>query len=91
MNKNELIEAISEKLGHVDNNIIKNVVDKFLEVLSDCARNGDKLSIVGYLSMSVSKRKARKCKSPKDGAMIDVPECNVVKFKAGQRLKDAAQ
>lgn len=91
MNKNELVEALIEKLPHVAKNDVKQVIEAFFSVLTDCARNGEKLSIVGYLSMSVTERAERTCVSPKDGSTITVPKCKVVKIKPGQRLKDAAQ
>ncbi|MBT4485856.1 MAG: HU family DNA-binding protein, partial [Candidatus Latescibacteria bacterium] len=50
---------------------------------------GDKVSLVGFGTFSVSKRAARMGRNPATGAPINIPAANVPKFKAGKKLKES--
>jgi len=45
--------------------------------------------LVGFGTFKVSKRKARKGRSPRTGEEIKIKAANVPKFTAGKALKDA--
>jgi DNA-binding protein HU-beta len=52
---------------------------------------GDKLTLPGFGTFSVSKRKARMGKNPRTGEAIKIPATKVAKFKVGNLLKSATK
>jgi DNA-binding protein HU-beta len=49
----------------------------------------DAVTLVGFGTFQKSRRKARKGRNPQTGEEIKIKAGNVVKFKAGQKLKAA--
>jgi DNA-binding protein HU-beta len=49
-------------------------------------KKGDKVTLVGFGTFSVTKRAARTGRNPKTGATIKIAAKKVVKFKAGKEL-----
>jgi len=88
MNKKELVEKIA---GAAD--ISKAAAEKALNgtllAIADTLKNGDKVTLVGFGTFSVSRREARKGRNPQTGKIIDIPAKNVAKFKAGSKLAEA--
>ncbi len=71
-------KAVSEKaLNSVTNNITKAL------------KKNDKITLTGFGTFSVTKRKARKGRNPQTGAEINIKACSVPKFKAGKELRKA--
>ena len=85
MNKAELISAIVAKtnLTKVD---AKKALDAFIEVSGETLKKGDKLTLVGFGSFSVTKRSARSGRNPRTGATIKIAAKKVVRFKSGTEL-----
>ncbi|GIV42800.1 MAG: transcriptional regulator [Vicingaceae bacterium] len=85
MNKAELIDAIAKgsKLSKAD---AKKALDATLDAISKALTKGDRISLVGFGSFSVSKRSARKGRNPQTGKEIKIPAKKVVRFKAGADL-----
>lgn len=85
MNKVELISAIAEKSG-----MTKVDAKKALEAMVDVAKaemkNDGKIALVGFGTLAVSKRPARKGHNPKTGENIEIPAKKVVKFKPAADL-----
>ena len=50
----------------------------------------DSKELVNFGTFKVVNRKARKGRNPRTGESIDIPAKNVVRFKAGKGLKEAA-
>ena len=48
-----------------------------------------KISLIGFGNFSVSKVAARDGRNPQAGATIKIPAYNQVRFKVGQKMKDA--
>jgi len=88
MNKAQLIDAIAEKadLTKAD---AKKALDAFIESTTDALKGGDRVSLVGFCTMSVAERGARTGRNPQTGKEIKIPAKKVVKFKAGADLADA--
>ncbi|HKJ80171.1 MAG TPA: HU family DNA-binding protein [Prolixibacteraceae bacterium] len=88
MNKAQLIDAMASKadLSKAD---AKKALDAFIESTTEALKNGDRVAIVGYASMSVAERGARTGRNPQTGKEIKIPAKKVVKFKAGADLADA--
>jgi DNA-binding protein HU-beta len=87
MNKSELIDAISANAG-LSKADSKKALDGFIAATSTALKAGDKLSLVGFGSFSVSKREARTGRNPQTGKEIKIAAKNVIKFKAGSELTD---
>ena len=85
MNKVELISAIAEKAGmtKVD---AKKALDAMVEVAKAELKNDGKIALVGFGSLGVTERPARKGHNPKTGKAINIPAKKVVKFKPAANL-----
>jgi len=88
MTKSELIEKIasSAKLTKAD---ASRALDTTLASIGGALKKGQKVTLVGFGTFSVSKRKARSGRNPRTGEVIKIPSAKVPKFTAGQGLKDA--
>ena len=85
MNKAELIDAIASESGlsKVD---AKKALDGFVTATANALKSGDRISLVGFGSFSVSNRAARTGRNPQTGKEIQSAAKNVVRFKAGAEL-----
>lgn len=87
MNKGQLISKISE-----DASLTKAQATSALEAVIDgvtgALKGGEKLTLVGFGTFSLSARAARKGRNPQTGATINIAAKNVVKFKAGKDLNE---
>ena len=85
MNKAELISKIAE-----DADITKvqanACIDSFIQAVTKTLKSGNKLTLVGFGTFSVSKRAARNGRNPQTGAVIKIKAKKVAKFKAGKEL-----
>ena len=85
MNKAELIDAMAEGAG-ISKADAKKALDAFVETTGQALKKGDRISLVGFGSFSVSNRAARTGRNPQTGKEIKIAAKNVVKFKAGSEL-----
>jgi DNA-binding protein HU-beta len=85
MNKAELIEAMASEAG-LSKADAKKALDGFINATSSALKKGDRISLVGFGSFSVSKRAARTGRNPQTGKEIKIAAKNVVRFKAGAEL-----
>ncbi len=90
MTKSELIDKMAESAD-----ISKVAAGKALTALMDgvkaTLKKGNKVSLVGFGTFSITKRKARKGRNPKTGEAIKIAAAKVPKFTAGKGLKDAVK
>ena len=85
MNKAELIAKISEDVG-ITKTQAGAKLDSFTEAVAKTLKKGDKVTLVGFGTFSVSKRAARNGRNPQTGATIKIKAKKVAKFKAGKEL-----
>lgn len=88
MNRNELINAMTEKSGLTKKDA-GSALDAFMESVQDALKAGDKVQLVGFGTFEVKERAARTGKNPQTGELIDIPASKAPAFKAGKALKDA--
>ena len=62
-----------------------------LAAIQKALKKGDSVTLVGFGTFSVSKRKARKGRNPQTGEAIKIAAKKVPVFKAGKGLKDAVK
>jgi DNA-binding protein HU-beta len=86
MNKAELIEAMASNAG-LSKADAKKALDGFIDATADALKKGDRISLIGFGSFSVSERAARTGRNPQTGKEIQIAAKNVVKFKAGADLQ----
>jgi DNA-binding protein HU-beta len=88
MNKTELIDAMAADAG-ITKAAAKKSLESFLGNVEKSLKKGNRVSLVGFGSWSVSKRSAREGRNPSTGKTIQIKAKNVVKFKAGSDLSGA--
>ncbi len=90
MTKTELIGKLAKdcKLSKASAN---KALDSFVDGIKKALKKGDKVSLIGFGTFSVTQRKARKGRNPKTGGEIKIPARKVPKFSAGQGLKKAVK
>ncbi len=87
MNKGELIDAIAAE-SEISKTDAKKALDGFINVTSKALKKGDKITLVGFGTFSVTKRAARTGRNPQTGKEIKIAAKNVAKFKAGSELSE---
>ncbi len=87
MNKAELISAMAAEAGlsKVDT---KKALDAFIQCVGTSLSKGEKISLVGFGSFSVTQRSERTGINPSTKSPIKIAAKKVVKFKAGAELSD---
>ncbi len=88
MNKGELIDSIAKHSGLTKADSGK-ALEATLESVTKSLKKGEKVSVPGFGTFSVSKRAARKGRNPQTGEEIQIKARNVAKFKAGKGLSEA--
>ena len=87
MNKADLINEVSDVV--ITKKEAKAAVDCIFSSISKALKKNDTVSLVGFGTFSVSKRKARKGRNPQTGEEIEIKAKNIPKFVPGKALKDA--
>ncbi len=88
MNKGQLIDRMAQSAG-----IFKSAADRalngFMEAVIEALSAGEKVTLVGFGTFSVSERKARTGRNPRTGEPMEISAKRVVKFKPGTRLSES--
>ena len=85
MNKAELTAHISEETG-ITKTQANAALDSFIGAVTKTLKKGDKVTLVGFGTFTVSKRAARTGRNPQTGDSIKIKAKKVAKFKAGKEL-----
>lgn len=85
MNKAELVAAVAAK-AEVSKAEAQKVLDAVLDVTVDALKKGESVQLVGYATLSIVEKAARKGINPATKQVIDIPAKKAVKFKAGAKL-----
>ncbi len=88
MNKSDLIDGMATDAG-ITKAAAKKALESFLGNVEKSLKKGNRVSLVGFGSWSVSKRAAREGRNPQTGKTIPIAAKNVVKFKAGSDLQNS--
>jgi len=86
--KSDLIEKIAAGAG-LSKADATRALDSTLDSIKGALKKGQKVTLVGFGTFGVSKRKARKGRNPRTGQAINIPAAKTPKFTAGKALKDA--
>ena len=85
MNKAELIDKISKDSG-ITKVQANEALDSFTNAVVTTLKKGDRVTLVGFGTFSVSERAARNGRNPQTGAVIKIKARKVPKFKAGKEF-----
>jgi DNA-binding protein HU-beta len=90
MTKAELIDKIASGAGLTKVDAGK-ALDTTLNSIRGALKKGQKVTLVGFGTDLVTKRKSRKGRNPRTGDVITIPAAKVPKFTSGKALKDAVR
>ena len=88
MNKADLVNSISGKTG-LTKTKSNEVIDAFLSSITESLSEGEKVTLVGFGTFSVSARSARQGRNPQTGDEIEISARRILTFKPSQVLKNA--
>lgn len=90
MTKADLVAAIARdaKLSKVSS---ERAVNAFTGAVTKALKKGEKLTLTGFGTFSVARRKARTGRNPQTGKEIQIPAARIPKFKPGNQLKAAVK
>ncbi len=88
MTKSDLIDKVASDAGLSKADAGK-ALDAVLDNIRKSLKKNQKVTLVGFGTFSVTKRKARKGRNPRTGEEIKIAAAKVPKFIAGKGLKDA--
>ncbi|MCK2212724.1 HU family DNA-binding protein [Actinomadura sp. ATCC 31491] len=86
MNKRELVEAITDRVG--DKRTATEAVNAVIDTIQKAVASGDKVSITGFGAFEMVNKPARTARNPSTGAEINVAESWAPKFRPGSEFKD---
>jgi len=85
MNKAELIDKIAKDSG-ITKTQANEALDSFTGAVVSSLKKGDRVTLVGFGTFSVSERSARNGRNPHPGEVIKIKARKVPKFKAGKEF-----
>jgi DNA-binding protein HU-beta len=90
VNRKELVSALADKAG-VSQTDADKVLDAFQGIVFDVvSKEGEKLTLPGFLTFEQSSRSARTGRNPATGETIQIAASKTAKVSAGTKLKAAA-
>lgn len=91
MNRDALITRVSEATQWSRKDV-EQILLAALEQIMEALRRGEEVSLVGFGQFLVTTRRPRRGVNPRNPKQaLRIPAVNVVKFRAGKNLKDAAR
>jgi DNA-binding protein HU-beta len=90
MTKADLIDKVSSSAG-LSKADAGRALDAALDSIKKSLKKGQKVTLVGFGTFSVAKRKARKGRNPRTGEEIKIAASKTPKFTPGKMLKQAVK
>ena len=89
MNKGDLINEVAKVVSTKKE--AQAAVDCVLDSVTNTLKKGQDVTLVGFGTFKVVKRKARKGRNPATGEEIDIKATKAPKFVPGKALKEAVK
>jgi nucleoid DNA-binding protein len=89
MNKADLVEEVAKVVNTKKEAQI--AVDCVFSTISKALKKKEPVTLIGFGTFKVTKRKARTGRNPQTGEVIKLKAKNVAKFVPGKALKDAVK
>ena len=90
MTKGDLTEALAKKTG-CSKAEASNCLNTLIDEITASLAKGEEVTLTGFGTFKVSKRKARTGRNPQTGETLQIPAMKVPGFKSGKQLKDAVR
>jgi len=90
MTKAELVAAMAKE-AKISKVSAERALNAFSGAVTKALKKGDKLTLTGFGTFCVAKRRARTGRNPQTGKEIKIAATRVAKFKAGNLLKSAVK
>lgn len=87
MTKADLVGKMASGAG-ITKALAEKALNSFIDAVEEALGNGDKITLVGFGTFDVAKRSQREGRNPRTGETITIPASKVVRFKAGNKLKE---
>lgn len=87
MTKKDLIDALAKDAG-LTRVAASKMLGSLISNISQALKKGDKISLIGFGTFSVTNRAARQGRNPQTGKPMKIAAKKVAKFKAGKTLID---
>jgi integration host factor subunit beta len=88
MTKSELIDKIADANGKLTRYESEKIVNIVFDSMGEALRNGEKVEIRGFGSLTVRERIAREARNPKSGEIVNIPAKKTPFFKTGKELRE---
>lgn len=88
MNKSELIEHIARQ-ADISKAAATRSLEAVIGAVKTTLKKGDSVTVTGFGTFAVNKRKARTGRNPRTGVPIKIKAAKVPKFRPGKGLRDA--
>jgi DNA-binding protein HU-beta len=85
MNKGDLVNEVAKVVSTKKE--AQQAVDCVISSITKALKKGEDVTVTGFGTFRVVKRKARKGRNPRTGEEIKIKASNAVKFTAGKILK----
>lgn len=89
MNKGDLVNEVAKVVS--TKKAAQAAVDCVLSSITKSLKKGDTVTLVGFGTFKVMKRKARKGRNPQTGEEITIKASKAPKFTPGKTLKEAVK
>ena len=90
MNKNDLINEVARKTG-LSRRESEVGVQNMLDLITSELANGSKVTLTGFGTFDVGKRKARSGVNPRTGKAINIPASKMPRFKPSKTLRSSVK
>ncbi len=90
MTKAQIVNTVASG-ANISKTAATKAIDSFIKGVSKALKKGERVTLVGFGTFSVTRRKARRGRNPKTGAEIKIPASKAPKFTAGKALKSAVK
>jgi integration host factor subunit beta len=91
MTKKKLINSISQDKG-IHPNDVRHVIQAFLDKITDCLSQGERLEFREFGVFEVVERKQKIGRNPKNAAIpIIIPARQAVKFTPGKKMRQVVE
>ena len=89
MNKSDLINEVVKVIG--TKKAAREAVDCIFSTITKNLKKKKKVTLIGFGTFKVAKRKARKGRNPQTGEVMKIKAKKVPKFVPGKALRDAVK
>lgn len=87
--KADIVDDVAGSVDGITKKQAGEAFDAVFDSITGFLKRGDRVTLPGFGSFSVSKRAARKGRNPATGQEIHIPASKNARFKAGKDLKEA--